>query len=298
MIRVLRKRESTKTNLLFFLVSFHFLSHAQAALSLNSPQDQEKLTRILEKTAAYCERVKEIALYYVCIENTKDKIFYYRSSQAVKESPYGSTEVVPSRTLSLRRTRNYSYTFDYQLIKKGEELEEQRIPLKKNRRTKGGGDEPDVRYAAKYLVYGPVGFLSRYWQGYFDYAITGEERVGETLAAVIKATPKADNRENRNFARIWVSEKDGSVLQIEWEPESILDFEGNPVRALAEELETTVVWNVTYGIEKNGVRFPSRQHIQEFLVAEDQKRYIRNEIVTEFDNYKFFIVETEIKNGF
>jgi len=297
MNEVLKKRGLMRIYLLFFLVPFHFLSHAQAALSLNSPHDQENLNRILEKTAAYCERVKEIALYYVCIENTKDKIFYYRSSQAVKESPYGNTEVVPTRTLTLRSTRNYSYTFDYQLIKKGEELEEQRIPLKKNKRTRGRSDEPDVRYTAKYLVYGPVGFLSRYWQNYFDYEITGEERIGETLATVIKAAPKANNQENRNFARMWVSEKDGSVLQIEWEPESILDYEGNPVRALAEELETTVVWNVTYGIEKNGVRFPSRQHIQEFLVAEDQKRYIRNEIVTEFENYKFFIVETEIKNG-
>ncbi len=294
---VLIKRGSIKIHLLLFLIPFSFLSYAQAASSLNSPQDQEKLSRILEKTAAYCERVKEIALYYVCIENTKDKIFYYRSSQSVKESPYGETEVVPSRTLALRRTRNYSYTFDYQLIKKGEELEEQRIPLKKNKRTKEGGDEPDVRYSAKYLVYGPVGFLSRYWQDSFDYAIIGEERIGETPATVIKATPKATNLENRNFARMWIDEKDGSVLQIEWEPESILDYEGSPVRALTEELETTVVWNVTYGVEKNGVRFPSRQHIQEFLVAEDQKRYIRNEIATEFDNYKFFIVETEIKNG-
>jgi tetratricopeptide (TPR) repeat protein len=280
-----------------FLIPFSFLSFAQAAFSSSFPQNQEKLSLILRKTAAYCERVKGIALYYVCIENTKDKIFYYRSSRSVKESPYGNMEVVPSRTLTLRRTRNYSYAFDYQLIKKGDELEEQRIPLKKSKRMKDGGDEPDVRYSAKYLVYGPVGFLSRYWQDYFDYEIIREELIGETLATVIKATPKANNQENRNFAMMWIDEKDGSVLQIEWEPESILDYEGKPVRALAEELETTVVWNVTYGIEKSGVRFPSQQHIQEFLVAEDQKRYIRNEITTAFDDYKFFIVETEIKNG-
>lgn len=290
------KRGLTKIHLLFSLIPLIFLPHAQAASSSSFPQDQEKLNRILDKTAAYCERVKEIALYYVCIENTKDKIFYYRSSRAVKESPYGDMEVIPSRTLTLRRTRNYSYSFDYQLIKKGDELEEQRIPLKKSKRMKDGSVEADVRYSAKYLVYGPVGFMSRYWQGYFDYTITGEDRIGETLATVIMATPRDNNQENRNFARMWLDAEDGSVLQIEWEPESILDYEGNPVRALSEELETTVVWNVTYGIEKNGVRFPSRQHIQEFLVAEDQKRYIRNEIATEFDNYKFFIVETEIKN--
>jgi hypothetical protein len=204
--------------------------------------------------------------------------------------------VVSSRVLTLRRTRSYSYSFDYQLIKKGDELQEQRLPLKKSKRKKGGSTEPDVRYRAQYLVYGPVGFLSRYWQDYFDYEIVGEENVGETQAAVIKATPKPDNEENRNFARVRIDEKDGSVLQIEWEPESILDFEGKTVRAQEEELETAVVWNVAYGIEKNGVRFPSRQHIQEFLVTEDKKRYIRNEITTDFADYKFFVVETEIKN--
>ena len=285
-----------KCNSLFFLIPIFLMFLNLTASSLNYPQDQERLDRILEKTAAYCERVKSIALFYVCVENTKDKIFYYRSSRAVKESPYGDTEVVPSKTLTLSRTRNYSYKFDYQLIKKGDELEEQRIPLKKSKRTKGRGDEPDVRFSAKYLVYGPVGFLSRYWQAYFSYEIIGEERIGEVLATVIKSTPKPNNEDNRNFARVWINEKDGSILQIEWEPESILDYEGKPVRALAEELETAVVWKVTYGIEKNGVRFPSQQHIQEFLVAEDQKRYIRNEITTVYEDYKFFVVETEVKN--
>ena len=247
-------------------LSFLFLAHTTA--SSNFQNNQEKLNQILNKTANYCERVKRIALFYVCVENTKDKIFFYRSSRSIRESPYGESELVPSRILTLRRTRNYSYSFDYQLIKKGEELKEQRIPLKKKKKNA----ELDVRYSAKYLVYGPVGFLSRYWQDYFDYEIIGEERIGETLAAVIKATPKANNEENRNYARVWIGEMDGSILQIEWEPESILDYEGKPVRALAEELETAVVWNVTYGIEKNGVRFPSRQHIQEFLVAEDKKK--------------------------
>jgi hypothetical protein len=178
------------------------------------------------------------------------------------------------------------------LIRRGEELEEQRIPLKKKKRNA----ELDVRFQAKYLVYGPVGFLSRYWQAYFDYEIIGEERIGETLTTVIRATPKPANQDNRNFARIWIDGEDGSILQIEWEPESIVDYEGKSIRSQMQNLNTAVVWKVTYGIEKNGVRFPSRQHIQEFLVTEDKKRYIRNEITTVFEDYKFFVVETEIKN--
>ena len=289
---IVTRKGSVRIKPILLAISLSFLFHAHTVASLNSQNNQEKLSQILNKTADYCERVKKIALYYVCLENTKDKIFFYRSSRTIRESPLGESEIVPSTTLTLKRTRNYSYSFDYQLIKKGEDLEEQRIPLKKKKK-KG---ELDVRYSAKYLVYGPVGFLSRYWQDYFDYEIIGEERIGETLATVIKATPKPNNEENRNFATMWIDEKDGSILQIEWEPESILDYEGKTIRSLSEELETAVVWKVTFGMEKNGVRFPSQQHIQEFLVAENKKRYIRNDIITVFENYKFFIVETEIKN--
>ncbi len=92
---------------LFLAIPFSFLFHAHTPASLNSQNNQEKLNQILNKTANYCERVKRIALYYVCVENTKDKIFFYRSSRSIKESPYGESELVPSRILTLKRTRNY-----------------------------------------------------------------------------------------------------------------------------------------------------------------------------------------------
>jgi hypothetical protein len=56
-----------------------------------------------------------------------------------------------------------------------------------------------------------------------------------------------------------------------------------------------VVWSVAFGIKKNGVRFPSQQKVQEFLLTKDGKRFIRNETAIILDNYRFFIVETEIK---
>jgi hypothetical protein len=282
---------------LLFLTAAVFSINGQNAFSLSRQEDPSRLNQILSQTAEYCERVKSIALFYVCIENIKDKIYFYRSSKSVKKSPYGDFDLVPTKTLTLRRTRRHSYSYDYQLIKKGDDLKEQRLPLKKKDKKQEGKDvELEVRFSAKYLVYGPVGFLSRYWQAYFDYEIIGHQTIGETLSTIVRATPKPENEENRNFAQIWIDERDGSILQIEWEPESILDYEGKKILSQTGDLETAVVWRVTYGIEKNGVRFPSHQHVQEFLVAEDQKRYIRDDITTTFENYKFFVVETEIKN--
>ena len=195
----------------------------------------------------------------------------------------------PGRSHPARWYSNESYSYDYQLINKEHKLQEQRTLLKKNNRKKNiENAELETRFNAKYLVYGPVGFLSRYWQNYFSYEIIGQERSGEIQAAIINATPKPNNKENWNYAKIWINEKDSSILQIEWESESIYDFDGKNIASMSGDIRTVTMWRVVYGIEKNGVRFPSRQHIQEFLVLESGKEYLRNEITTNFNSYKFF----------
>jgi hypothetical protein len=260
-----------------------------------SQTDEAKLSKILNKTAKYCERVKSIALFYVCQEEIRDKANFYSLASVTRTTIYGQEEVPLG--LRIRRTRSNSYLYDYQLIKEGEDLSEQRILLKKNgRKMRKENAELEVKSKSKYIIYGPVGFLSRYWQDYFDYEIIGKKRIEKKKATIIKATPKSNNEENRNFAKIWIHEEDGSIIQIEWEPESIDDYVEKNIETFVGNLKTAVVWRVTYGIEKNGVRFPSRQHVQEFLATESDKRYILNETITVLNNYKFFIVEYEIKN--
>lgn len=289
------RNEKTKL-MLCSIILVLFVSLSQASY-LSHQTDRIQLNQLLKKSAKYCEKVKNIALFYVCLEKIKEKKYMYRTITSERISLGGAVIEKPYKSLKLKRTRIYSYLYDYQLIKKGKELSERRILLEKNKKKKQKENaELEVGYSAKYLVYGPVGFLSRYWQDYFDYEITGEERIGGTLVVVVKATPKANNEENCNFARIWINDKDGSVLRVEWEPESILDYEEKPFRSQAGELKPKVVWKVTYGIEKNGVRFPSRQQVQEFLITEEGKRFISDDINTIIENYRFFVVETEIKN--
>ncbi|MFC2166879.1 hypothetical protein ACFLQZ_02830 [Acidobacteriota bacterium] len=284
-------------NRAILLVIFLILlsAHLFSQIENSNSDDQEGLEIILKKCAEYCERVKSIALFYVCQEEVKDKTNFYRIANTLRTSPYGVTEIVTARSLKLNNTRISSYLYDYQLINKDEELQEQRTLLKKNNRKKNiENAKLETRFNAKYLVYGPVGFLSRYWQNYFSYKIMGKENLGEIQATIINA-PKPNNKENRNFAKLWINEKDNSILQIEWESGSIYNFDGKNIATMSGEFRTIIVLRVAFGIEKNGVRFPSRHLVQEFLVAESGERYLRNEIITNFNNYKFFIVESEIK---
>ena len=60
-------------------------------------------------------------------------------------------------------------------------------------------------------------------------------------------------------------------------------------------MNKTVIWNVTYGVEKNGVRFPSKQLIQEVFVNNKGEKVVVKELSFVYEDYKFFTVEIEIK---
>ncbi len=282
--------------LIFFLIFTIFSIQIYSQTDNSFTSNQEELEIILEKCAEYCERVKSIALFYVCREEIQDKINYYLVSDFMRVSPLGSIREEVRKGPKLERIRNNSFIYDYQLIKEEEKLLEKRTLLEKNnRKRRKKNAQLEVRLSSEYLVYGPVGFLSQYWQDYFYYEIIGQERINNILATVIKATPNPNNEDNRNFAQLWINEEDGSILQIEWQPESIIDHKGNLINLQALDFEVNVEWRVTYGVEKNGVRFPDQQHIQEFLVSEEGEKFLQNEIFILYNNYKFFIVETEIK---
>jgi hypothetical protein len=232
----------------------------------------------------------------MCIEEIENIRYFLRATNPGRIREDGTFESMPGKKLTFRNSKRKTYKYDFQLIKKNEQLEEQRILLQENRRKKNKkGAELKVRFNAKYLIYGPVGFISSYWRHFFDYEILRLDRINGQQTTVIRATPKPNNTENQNIATIWISDEDNSILRIEWEPQSIIDYTERNLESEAGDLKTTVVWRVDYGVEKNGVRFPSRQYVQEFLISETGDRYVLEEITFNFTNYKFFIVETEIK---
>ena len=257
--------------------------------------DFEEFEVLLAKCAEYCERVKSIALFYVCREEIRETKNFFLVSGFGRISPFGGIRKTIVDKPKIKRTKNNVYIYDYQLIRKEGRLIEQRTLLEKNNRERQKKNAAlEMRLHSEYLIYGAVGFLSQDWQKDFNYKILRREKLENVLTAVIKATPKPNNLDNRNFAQLWINVEDGSVMQIEWQPESIVDPNGNRINFEVWDYGINVKWKVTYGTEKNGVRFPSLQHIQEFLVSEEGREYLQNEIFFSYTDYKFFVVETEI----
>ena len=181
------------------------------------------------------------------------------------------------------------------MIKKGENPVEKRILLEKDGKKKNqkNAELQLEQIVVKYLAYGPVGFLSNYWQNYFKYEITGEDTVEDRKALIVSAEPSSIREDNYSFGRIWIDEQDFSILKIEWDHRSLKDFE-EKVESRAGNLKRKVFWGTIYGVGKKGLRFPSRHYIEEKYVTLSGKEYTKYRVNIVYDNYKFFTVETDI----
>jgi hypothetical protein len=256
------------------------------------PAPEASLANILKATGDYCEIVKSMALFFVCQERILDQEnFFTRGRAADRTSP---------DALMISRSKKRRFVYDYQVIKKADNFEEKRTLLEEDgqKRHQENANLATLNVSARNLVFGPVGFLSRYWQKFFVYEIQGEEVVEDKTAVIIKAVPNEKRAENNNVGRVWVDALTFQILRIELEPPYAQDlavsFDGSgPV---GTKYRRHFTWTVDYGVEKNGVRFPSRQAIREELVSDTGYKALKCEVLFEFTDYKFFTVEVEIKS--
>jgi hypothetical protein len=88
-------------------------------------QDQGPLQDILARSARYCERLKGMALHFVCHEEITIDTFDY-----AQKSVWRVGRAAQEIDLRLRRKGQTDYLYDYQLIRKGDLNREKRILLR------------------------------------------------------------------------------------------------------------------------------------------------------------------------
>jgi hypothetical protein len=257
--------------------------------------DPAKLKKILEAAGDYCEQLKTMALNFICHENIREKTREFEKMLLFRLGPDKPRRFLALDDLRTVKTVKNSYVYDYQMIKKGDDFKEKRDLLEENGKKKSKKDVElqTLRMSAKYLVFGPVGFLSKSWQPRFQYEIVGAESIHKKNSIVIRAVPREIREENYCFGRIWLDESDSSILQIEWEPQSIANLK-EAVESSIGELKRKITWTVAYDIVKNGVRFPMAQSIKEIYITKSGKEHIKYEAEYIYDKYKFFTVKTEV----
>jgi len=266
--------------------------HFMFVQGLEANDEEIGLKKILEETANYCERAKGMALFYVCKEKITEKEFFFSGTSFARSAT--EREQRPFRVVS---TKEKKLLYDYQLIKKAGELKEQRILLEEDGKKmyQENAELDKIKYVSENLVFGPVGFLSKYWQDYFNYEILGEGSVGGIKTLIIRSFPKEEMEENYNFGKIWIDKDNFQILKIEWEPVSIEHYEEGKIPTFLGEFKQSVIWTVDYGVEKNRVRFPSRQMVKEVFINEKGYKILKRELSCDYEDYRFFTVETEVK---
>jgi len=264
-----------------------------AALAWTQPQggpgqaaDAVGLAQILQKTADYCRKLENALLDFVCIEEVKETLHY---EVFENDRDFGSFRII-------NKADENMFLYEYQLVRNAEKTEESRTLIEKDgrkRREKAAG-VGTLRFRFEKVIYGPVDLLKRAHQPYFKYAVVGEEPYLDEKTVIIEAVPDPSEQEYRPFGKIWVRERDFAILKIDYDQRSIKTLYAENRDRSREKGEPQFELTSEFGIEKNGIRFPSRLVFQEVKVDKSGKKDVRSRAEIIYRDYKFFTVTVDV----
>lgn len=283
--------------LVLILVIVIFSIQISSQTDNSEPDKKDELARILKNCAEYCERLENITLHFVCEEKITEIInnspFLRITSMGTGKPP---THLRNPKDAALSNERN-TFVYDYQLKRQESVIDEQRILLKENGKPKNiaNAQLQTKRFQHKYVVYGPIGLLGRKQQEKFEYSILDEATYKGDKAVIIEATPKFPDEFDALYGKIWIGKEDSCILKIEWNPESMTNYDDIEQIAIKSHSSPKIQFVSEYGFEKNKIRFPNKYYVEEIYILPSGRRHSYSKTTVVYDNYKFFIVETTVK---
>ena len=262
--------------------------------SQSQPAD---LAAILERCAAYCDRLSGSILDFVCAERVAETIAEISVARPASSAGLSGASYFSGPMVLAGKKARSKYLYDYQLVRaRSGEITETRVLLEENGRK---AEEKDASlktrvFIYKYVVMGPVGLLGREEQENFDFSVVKETTHKKQPVVIIQAAPKPGAAGNVLYGKVWVRKSDAGILRIEWEPESMGNYAG--IEEMARELgmKPRLSFVSEYDFEKNGIRFPSRYEIEEAYSSKVRAPLVRSRTEVAYDAYKFFTVETGV----
>jgi hypothetical protein len=306
--------------LIFTLATYPALSSQEVTVQENSAN----LDKILKKSAEYCLKLADSALYFVCLEKITEE-----TSQTKKEGQLSNPLEPSYKDLSdPRRNKEFQhegtpdryregphktnlrknvYVYDYQLTKKSDKIEESRTLLEENGKKKNekNAQLKTRKFYSYRSVLGPIGLLSKSQQSKFNYKIIEEKKQNGRGALVIEAAPKAVSEQNSNYGRIWVDKQNFQILRIDVAQESLVGYKDPKVRGINH----IITISHYYDEEKNGLLFPSKTVFEENYTPDRvqvglwsnysntvQKKILQwTKLEINYTDYKFFTVDVDVK---
>lgn len=314
------------SKLSFILVLIFTLTIYPALSSQKSGEgdDVVDLDKILKKSAVYCSKLADSALYFVCLETISEETSKnnkegqlsnpnepsYRDLTDPRRNQEFRHEETPDRYRKGPQKTNLRknvYVYDYQLIKKGNKIEESRTLLEENgeKKNEKNAQLKTRKFYSYRSVLGPIGLLGKSQQDKFDYKIIKEDKHKGKDAVVIEATLKSVSEENSNYGRIWVDRENYQILRIDVAQESLIGYKDPK----AKGINRIITVSHYYDVEKNGLMFPSKTVFEEnytpdrvqvglwsnYTNAVQKKTLQRTKLEIDYKDYKFFTVDVDVK---
>jgi hypothetical protein len=264
-------------------------SRQASSQSTPDPADLDKMAGLLGKAKDYCARLSRAALDFVCLEDIRERTRDRRMSYPAPAGPWSS---FPSWKEDVVE---HTYLYDYQFISKDGQNTEKRMLLEYDG-IKRKSDDATLLTNSFYfenVLFGPVDLLAESRQILYHYHLQGWDVIGGERACVIDAVPAPSFSEKINQGRIWLREKDSSILKIVWDMKSLKHFAVITETAKKYKSVPLITQVTEFELEKNGVRFPSRFVVEEAYVDKKGKRFVKSEINVAYRNYRFFTVELD-----
>lgn len=243
----------------------------------------------LARAAEYCDRLDRSVMDFICRERIEE---WFRPGAGLSRSHM-------QQRIFLGQRVDHDYLYDYQLVRGRQgDITENRTLLKEDGKTVHVPDAPLKTHSFSHakVVMGPLGLLSRRNQADHDYRVLREEKVRGEETLVVEAVPKPGFQFPHLYGMLWLRKKDAGILKIEWNPASIGNYELVQKTADSLGLTPALVIISEYAFEKNGIRFPSRYTVKEiYRRGTSGAKYQISEVDVVYDQYKFFMVETDIK---
>ena len=266
---------------------------------------QNRLQNILNDCAEYCRKLNGSALDFVCEESIRETHQYIELEEMPKLSETKQERWGDRSYFGLFRTfkKNYSirsasykYLCDYQLIKTGDSIKEQRMILKEGRKNISASKKKleEMRFLVLRPLFAGIQTLGQNSQEMFDYSIIDEDKIGGVKTYIIEAVPLYRNIGSVEIARIWVNKQNSQILKVV--------INGLPLEGFDDVWQDTTWLAITpestithiYKLERNGVMFPIRSSVHvEYPPVGLQERIEKINLDMRYDKYKYFTVETE-----
>jgi hypothetical protein len=255
-----------------------------------------RLARLLDRAAGYCEKLRKATFYFICNEEVTDS--YYIRGEQVKEDRYYYDYQILMEEKGMRERR------ELRTVEKGEAESKKRKKQKRGRKFKHP-PKPRIEitnFFSKYPFLMPISMFAKENQRKFHFRLLESEMLQGRRTWKVSVEPRGGHGNRANYGVVWLDDTDGSVLKIRLHPHSMAGVEKLKHTARRKGTQLKIEDVHWFEIRRRGIRFPSRTEISGSYLAPKPRNFVHTDdhIVEKmstrfsYNSYRFFNVNIDI----